>query len=370
MRRTGVLTESLKEALQNSKIIICAGSGGVGKTSLSAALSLLAVENGKRVLVLTVDPAQRLMTSLGLKASSDEIVRVDLGDENKRLYAGMIQSKKIFDDFIKRHTRNSELANKIFKNKLYQQLSTTLSGSQEFTALEKLLFEFESHNYDLIILDTPPTQHALDFFVAPQRIINLFQDSITKWFVIPDELASGFFANLFYKGTKSVFKSLELLTGGQFIVELADFFSSMKSIQQVLRERSLKIESLLKSKGTQFFLITSFDMAKLKEAEYLYKELVKLNFRLSQIIINRAFPQDVRFEEPKQYHECKEEVLALLVYFQEFKKYYNHKFKMYDEFAEQFEDQVNIIRIPEYVRDICGLDDLKLLGDFLNKGEQ
>ncbi len=358
MCRSGVHTSPLDQALKNSRILICTGSGGVGKTTISAGLAIRAAELGLRVLVLTVDPAQRLMTSLGLKPGSDEITKVDLPSFSGQVFAGIVQSKKIFDDFIMKHAGQTEIVNRIFKNRLYQQLSTTLSGSQEFTALEKLLQEFEANNYELIILDTPPTKHALDFFLAPRRIINLFQDAITKWFAFPDVAPSGFISNLLYRGTKTVFKSLEILTGAQFIEELIDFFAAVQSIQKVLRERSERVEQLLEDKKTRFVLITSFDSAKLDEAIVLQKQFAKMKYQLEAVIINRAYPLWFVSGEPAEASEMQENYNKVFRFYTVFRNYYADRYRLYDNFAAGFETEVGIFRIPDYGQDVCGIEDL------------
>lgn len=315
--------------------------------------------------MLTVDPAQRLMTSLGLTLGSDEISQVVTPTLSGQVFAGIVQSKKIFDDFILNHAGNPEIIKRIFNNRLYQQLSTTLSGSQEFTALEKLLQEYESKKYDLIILDTPPTKHALDFFMAPRRIMNLFQDSITKWFAIPDMVPKGFISGLIYKGTRTVFKSLEVLTGGQFIEELVDFFAAIKSIQKVLRDRSELVENLLADPRTHFILITSFDAAKLEEAKNMQKQFAKLSYRLDAVIINRAFPL---WMPPSKIDNVVYDQSAygqVLKFYSEFRSYYSARYQLYDKFAEEIDSQIQIFRIPDYGQDVCGLEDLLSLSERL-----
>ncbi|MCB0408231.1 MAG: AAA family ATPase, partial [Bdellovibrionales bacterium] len=139
------------------KILVCAGSGGVGKTTVSAALGILAAQQGLRVLVLTIDPAKRLANALGLEV--DEIpdaVKVPGQNYKGALYAAMVEPKKVFDDFIRKNAPNKGVVEKLLQNSLYKQLSTTLSGSQEFTSLEMLLSAYQSGKYDLVILDTPP----------------------------------------------------------------------------------------------------------------------------------------------------------------------------------------------------------------------
>lgn len=224
----------MRDLLAQAKILICVGSGGVGKTTVSSAIALKAAQMGRRVLVLTVDPAKRLKSTMGLENLDQS--QIEHPSIKGSLTAAVIDNKKIFDDFVDRVAGDSLSKEKILKNKLYIQLSTTLSGSQEFTALEKLYSSFQSGKYDLIVLDTPPAQHAMDFLGAPKKLAYLFSERITKWFRISSKGEKlGFFSSLIQSGTKQVIKALELLTGSEFIRELSDFFRIFSSGKDRLR---------------------------------------------------------------------------------------------------------------------------------------
>ena len=339
-------------------MIVCAGSGGVGKTTMSSAIGVRAAQLGRRTLVLTVDPAKRLATALGLDLSDDSDRPVSLANAKGTLSAAVIDSKKIFDRFITTHSKQAEVVERIQRNRLYQQMSTTLSGSQEFTALERLLQAVESEKYDLVVLDTPPTKHAMDFLTAPQRINSLFQDAVTKWFLSPGEKPTGFIANIVGRGTRTVFKSLETLTGNQFIEELIDFFAAVRSIQQVLRERSEKARLLLTSDSTRFIVVTSFDAAKLMEAKYLQGQLKRLGYRLAGVVINRAFPLWLPQDSGSASTGGGESLENVRKFFETFREYYSNRYTLYDEFAKGLSGDVVVVRIPEYRQDVHGLEDL------------
>jgi anion-transporting ArsA/GET3 family ATPase len=345
-------------------VIVCAGSGGVGKTTMSAAIGVRAAQLGRRTLVLTVDPAKRLATALGLELNDDGDRVVDLSGVTGSLSAAVVDSKKIFDRFIFAHASGGDVVERIMKNRLYQQMSTTLSGSQEFTALERLLQATESGKYDLVILDTPPTKHAMDFLTAPQRLSNLFSDTITRWFSSSNDKPKGLIAALVGKGTRTVLRSLEVLTGAQFIEELIDFFGAVRSIQKVLRERSLAAEALLTHESTQFFVVTSFDAAKLTEAKYLEGQLKKLGYRLKAVIINRAFPLWLPDDE-KALRSPSEAEQKVQVFFDQFRSYYRTRYTLYEDFAKSLDESILLARIPEYRQDVHGLEDLKALSETL-----
>ena len=354
-------------------MIVCAGSGGVGKTTVSAALGLRAASNGRRVLALTVDPARRLATALGLDVADDSERRVPLAAEvSGELWAAVIDSKKTFDGFIIKHASGPGKADRILRNRLYQQLSTTLSGSQEFTSLERLLQAEESGRYDLVVLDTPPTKHAVDFLTAPHRIEALFQDSVTRWFMAPGE-SGGLLSNLINRGTRAALRSLEVLTGGQFIEELVDFFGGVRAVQKTLRERSGQARALLTGARTRFAVVTSFDAAKLLEAQYLQGQLSAMRYSLGAVVINRAFPswlpedlepiESVSSSSDAAYEKVQAE-------FRRFKDYHAARYGLYEAFARGLDPSIALFRIPEYERDVYGLSDLDRLARAFESQDQ
>lgn len=370
------------------------GSGGVGKTTMAAALALRGRQLGRRVLVVTVDPAKRLASALGLDLTGVEERLVPLQNRTvpsgAALHAAVIDSKKIFDGFIQTHSTDPELMKRLAKNRLYEQLSTTLSGSQEFTALERLLQAHESVEatvdqtsgdqlavkYDLIILDTPPTQHAIDFLSAPDRIRGLFQDNITKWFMNPVAnsgfLGQGIVSSLIGRGTRAALKSLEVLTGAKFIEELIDFFYSMQSIQKKLRDRSEAVNTILKSRSSAFVLVTSFDVAKLKEAQHLNGHLKKYGYRLGACILNRAFPEHLPTDAEMDQvttEPLRDSVARLREFYNKVRADHTARFHQFEDFEKQVDKDVRVVRVPEYRQDIFGLEDLESLALFLGEAE-
>lgn len=316
--------------------------------------------------MLTVDPARRLATALGLDLNDVSDRPVPLADVAGSLSAAVIDSKHVFDQFIRTHANQVEVVNRIMKNRLYQQLSTTLAGSQEFTALERLLQAAESGHYDLVILDTPPTKHAVDFLTAPDRINSLFQDAVTRWFMAPSEKTGGFFASLVSRGTRLALKSLETLTGAAFIEELLDFFIAIRSIQSVLRDRSQKAHELLRADKTSFVVVTSFDAAKLQEARYLQSELARLDLKMKAVVINRAFPLGAPSAVGGTASGVSAETLEkVLNFYKQFKDYHSFRYNLYEEFAKDLDTKVTVVRVPEYQRDVLGLGDLANLAAVL-----
>ncbi len=349
-----------------TEVMICVGSGGVGKTTVAASLGVLAAMQGKKVLVLTIDPAKRLATTLGIENSTD-VTRVPGQNFKGELFASVIDHKKTFDSFVLRAASKHESAKKILNNSLYQQLSTNLSGSQEFTALEKLYSCYESGQFDLIVLDTPPTKHAMDFLKAPQKLSALFNDNVAKWFRDSEGKKQGLLGQILQTSTRQVLKVLETLTGSNFIRELADFFMNIEQWQGQLQTRIADVQRLLISPHTQFCLVTSFDNAKLKEAEYFAREIRKGGYSLKTLVLNRAFPNWLKVDSSQSKSPESNELYSLYLSMQ---KYYSHREELYQSFEKRWAQQARIFRIPDMVQDISDLQSLEKLTQILSAGEK
>lgn len=358
-----------------TKIIVCIGSGGVGKTTLSASLGVWGALAGKKVLVLTVDPARRLATTFHLKADGSE-QKIDFPEATKvkgELWASVLNSKQIFDDFVRRSADKGTDTSFILNNKLYRQLSTTLSGSQEFTALEKLYSAYESQKYDLIVLDTPPTKHAIDFLQAPEKIANLLSESIIKWFrpsktslfnfnlskdsyTKSSHKESHWTQQFFQFGTQKALQILQTLTGAEFISELQDFFSSIEGWQSQLENRTQRVNRLLRSKETVFNLITAFDAAKLEEAKSYAHLITQRGYQLQFLTVNRSFPNWL----PPPFHSgTPTDQFCLML-----NKYYETRLNSLNHMTRAI-NGLDILMLPEYDHDIADLDGLiQLVRDY------
>jgi anion-transporting ArsA/GET3 family ATPase len=279
----------MRAVIESHRVIVCAGSGGVGKTTVSAALGVAAAKMGKRVLVLTIDPARRLATALGIANSADD-VRVPGQKFRGQLWAGTIDPARIFADYIERHASDRRTVERLFGNALYQQMSTTLSGSQEFTSLSKLHDAATSGDYDLVILDTPPAVHAVDFLRAPEKLNAVFDSAIVSLFM-GRTTGLGLVATAWKQGVKVFLGALTHLTGSAFVSTLADFFSAIDAMAPDIRETNLRAQRLLLDSSAAFVLISSFDLAKIQEGEAFHDELARAGYHLRKVIVNRAWPQ-------------------------------------------------------------------------------
>lgn len=279
----------MRALIEEHRVIVCTGSGGVGKTTTSAALGVAAARLGKRVLVLTIDPARRLATTLGI-AQGAEDVRVPKQAWRGELWAGAIDPARIFADYIERHAKSPDIVARLVANALYQQIATTLSGSQEFTSLARLHEAATSGAYDLVILDTPPAAHAADFLHAPARLNAVFDSAIVSLFM-GRTTGLGLAAAAWKRGVKLVLGALTVLTGSAFVATFKDFFSAIDAIAPDIRETNLQAHRLLLDPSTAFVLITSFDSAKLQEGEAFHDELLAAGYHLRKVVVNRAWPR-------------------------------------------------------------------------------
>ena len=276
------------------------------------------------------------------------------------MFAGRIDSVEIFSQFIRNSAPSSDVVEKILGNRLYEQLSTTLSGSQEFTSLVKLYEEKNSGNYDLVILDTPPTQHAIDFLHSPEKIYALFQSSITKWFINNAEVGKSVWSRLIHKGTQTVLSVFHKVTGSDFMDELSNFFFSLKDLQDNITQTCKGTQELLKESTTRFVLVTSFDRAKIQEATSFYSELVGGGYQLHTTLINRAFP--AWYLKPRPDHFSSE---ALEKSYEEQMKYYSARSQVFDQYQKDFSDRLNVVMLPEVEDELAGLEGLVTVANLI-----
>jgi anion-transporting ArsA/GET3 family ATPase len=280
------------ELLRDKRVCICAGSGGVGKTTSSAAIAAGMAARGKKVAVLTIDPAKRLADSLGLPELGNEERRVDperfasAGVETNggELWAMMLDAKATFDELVRRHAPDEETRDRILANRIYQQLSAALAGSQEYMAMEKL-FELHAENrYDLLVLDTPPTRSALDFLEAPRRLMQFIEGRALQVFMRP----TGFGMRVFGRGTSVMFGVLRRVTGVEVLEDLSEFFQAFSGMVGGFRERAKRVNELLADPETCFLVVCGPQGEPISEAVYFHRRLVEAGLPFGGVIVNKV----------------------------------------------------------------------------------
>jgi anion-transporting ArsA/GET3 family ATPase len=299
----------LAEIVARKRIIVCAGSGGVGKTTMAAAIALRAAVGGKKVAVLTIDPARRLAAALGLEALTNDPVRINkrkftaagLKPEGE-LYAMMLDTKTTFDHLVMRYAPSRSQAERIIANRFYRNISGTLSGTQEYMAMEKL---FELHKegvYDLIVIDTPPTRNALDFLDAPRRMIGFLESRVLRWFLIPYIRAGGGLMRIANVAATAFLRLVKLIIGAEVLADTAEFFGNLEGMYDGFKERAGEVAALLKSESTSFVVVTSPSQETIKEAVYFSTRLDESGLPFGGLVVNRVHPrfgEGVRFR-PRQ----------------------------------------------------------------------
>src|SRR5580692_4436670 len=230
LAETGESDPSLEQLVMSHRVLVAVGAGGVGKTTVAAALGMAAARRGRRVLCLTIDPARRLGEALGLEAMSSEEQVVDPArfvDPSRpitgSLTAMMLDTKRTFDALVRKYSSSPEQARRLLDNKLYRYVSTSLAGTQEYMAMEKLIELQRDPRYDLIVLDTPPTANALDFLDAPERLIEALDSAAMRWLVDTFQKSGRFSFNLVARGVALVLRGIGRLTGKGFLEHLAEF---------------------------------------------------------------------------------------------------------------------------------------------------
>jgi anion-transporting ArsA/GET3 family ATPase len=271
--------------LERKSVCVIAGSGGVGKTTTSAAIALGMAARGKRVAVLTIDPAKRLAAALGLPELGNEERRVE-ADVDGELWAMMLDAKRTFDDLIEWHAPDEKTRDAILSNRIYKELSNAVAGSQEYMAMEKLHELHQQGRYDLLILDTPPTRNALDFIDAPKKLAAFIDSRSLQFFTAP-----GFFGfKVFGRGTGLLFSVMKRATGIDLLQDLSEFFRSFGDMASGFRERADGVNRLLSDSRTAFVLVTAPTSDAMDEATFFHHRLLDAGLPFAGIVANRVRP--------------------------------------------------------------------------------
>ncbi len=285
----------LAQRLEGMRVVVCAGSGGVGKTTTSAAIAMGLAARGARVCVVTIDPARRLADALGIEQLGSEPRRVDderfaghgivIGDGGE-LWAMMLDPKRTFDELIAKLAPDDKTRDDILENRIYRELSSAVAGSQEFTAVAKLYDLNRSGLYDVIVLDTPPSRNALDFLDAPDRLTGFLEGRALRLFLAPSGLA----ARVVGRGTGVVFGVLRRVTGVDLMNDLSVFFGALSGVLDGFRERAAGVKALLADPATTFLIITSPERDPVEEAIFFRGKLREAGMPFGGLVVNRVHP--------------------------------------------------------------------------------
>jgi anion-transporting ArsA/GET3 family ATPase len=277
--------------LEGKDICICAGSGGVGKTTTSAAIATGMAARGLRVCVLTIDPAKRLADSLGLRELGNEASRVDPalfeqhGIEMKgELWAMMLDAKATFDELVARQAPDEESRDRVLNNRIYQQISSALAGSQEYMAMEKLFELHTGGRFDLLVLDTPPSRNALDFLEAPKRLTQFIEGRSLRVFMKPTGLA----AKVAGRGASVALSVFKRIVGFDLLADLAEFFNAFSGMVDGFQARAKRVNNLLADPHTCFLVVCGPQGEPIDEAVYFHRKLVEAKMPFGGVIVNKV----------------------------------------------------------------------------------
>jgi len=287
---------SLCDLLETRRVIVTVGSGGVGKTTTAAALALAAARRGRRTLCLTIDPARRLATSLGLGEMRAEAQTIDpglVGPGGASLTAMMLDVRRTFDELIARHAPDPAVRDRIFSNRIYRELAGSLAGTAEYMAMEKLNSLRSDSRWDLIVLDTPPTANALDFLDAPDRLVSAVDSPAVRAILQAFEGAGRMSFSLVSRAMAKVLSGFSQFTGAGFLEQIAEFLTDFHLLFGGFRERARGVREALESHTVAFVLVTSTDPMAVAEASYFSDRLRDAGMNAEALVVNR-----VRFSQP------------------------------------------------------------------------
>jgi len=302
---------TLSELLVGKRILLVVGSGGVGKTTTAATLGLLAALRGRRVLVLTIDPARRLADALGVSALRHEcqevpperlsIVASERGETpvpGGLLHAMMLDQKRAFDDLVEKHAKDPAMLDRVLRNQIYQQISSALAGSHEYAAMSRLYELSQTDRYDLIVMDTPPTENAIDFLEAPEKVKKAVDSETIQWIMKPVLQQAGSLSwRLLGVGGAIVLRGLSRFVGSAFLTQVAEFFVEFQQVLGGFKERAQKVTALLHKDDVSFVLTCSPESLSIDEALYFHERLLRYGLPFAGCVVNRVHRELP--EEPK-----------------------------------------------------------------------
>jgi len=283
-----------QQLVATRRIVVCVGTGGVGKTTVAAAIALEAARSGRKALVLTIDPARRLADALGVGRLDNEpreipeALRGALGlVEGGRLFAMMLDMKRTFDDLVTRFADSAESRERILQNRIYQHVSDALAGSAEYAAMEKVYEMIESGRFDVIVLDTPPSQHALDFLDAPRRLLEFLDSRLVKLLVHPAFSAGRLGFKLFQGATQRALKLVERVSGISFLEDISEFLLAIEGMSEGFGDRAHQVQSMLLGPDSGFVLVAGPSFESARNALQFLKHLEHSRVPVQGMILNR-----------------------------------------------------------------------------------
>jgi anion-transporting ArsA/GET3 family ATPase len=363
--------QALARALDERRVLVVCGSGGVGKTTTAAALAVQGAIRGRRVLVCTIDPSRRLATSLGLDRLPDKPRALDLDkvapdrDPGGALWAMTLDTKRTFDALVGKYAESEAARRRILDNRFYRQVSAALAGSHEYMAMEKLLELSADERFDLVILDTPPTRHALDFLEAPGRLMGFLDTGILRWFLKPYFVAGRLTLKVATRTGALALRLADSVLGLQFLQDLSEFFLAFDGMYAGFKERAGRVHELLRSPEAGFVLVASPAPLTLDEAVFFHERLEEGGMPFVGFVVNRVHPDPAQgFPATRAAADVDDDLAeALVEVFQD-----QRRLARIDRRSlERLEGLTgeDAILVPEFEADVHDLRELKETGDVI-----
>jgi anion-transporting ArsA/GET3 family ATPase len=296
-RRIGLpQTTSLEEPLGSARVVVVCGSGGTGKTTVSAAIAVRMAQNGLRTVLLTVDPARRLATALGLPMVPADRIRVPLGS-GRSMDAVQLDTKRTFDEIVERFATGPEQVDRILSNPVYRRMTDTLGGTHEYMAMEKLHQLAEGTDYQAIVIDTPPTRSALAFLDAPKRLTDFLGGRFLRWVLWPSTQAGKLTVGAARVGASAFLRTVGRLVGAEALADMAEFLGAFQGMHAGFKQRAAKVLALMQSEDCEFVVVAAPTEASLDEAGYFVTRLSDGGMRAAAVVVNRWHPVKTRLPE-------------------------------------------------------------------------
>jgi anion-transporting ArsA/GET3 family ATPase len=286
---------TLSDVVDHGRIAICCGSGGVGKTTTAAIIAIEGARRGRRAVVVTIDPAKRLANALGLDGLTNEPHVIDTAhwdpDDDRvtggELSAMMLDTKSTFDGLVTRYAESDEQAQRILANNFYRNISGALSGTQEYMAMEKLHELYEDGGFDLIVVDTPPSRHALDFLDAPARLLRLLNNPIFRLLMVPARTG----LKIAGAAVQAFIRTVSKVIGAEVVDDIVAFFRSFEGMEEGFRTRAARVVEILGQPETRFVLVTSPRRDAIEEARFFAERIGDHDLSVDALIVNRVHPR-------------------------------------------------------------------------------
>ena len=361
------MTEGL--VLDGRRVVVVCGSGGVGKTTISAAVAVALARAGKRTIVLAVDPARRLATTLRLPKAPGQRSVVQLGD-GARLTALLLDTERTFDELIERHAGTAERRDRILSNRFYQRLAGTIGGTHEYMAMERLYQLATTEDWEAIVIDTPPTRSALAFLDAPRRMTDFLGGRMFRWLLWPYRRAgtAGMWgASL---GARALSRTIGRIAGGELLADIAEFLSAFEGMYEGFKERARRVYDLLGEEQTAFLVVTAPERASLQEAGHFVDRLSEAGMHLAGTVVNRwqrapslrIAPE--RMDHLRRGNAEERAAAALLELAERLRRPSERQRAAVGEFERDRPD-LQLSRVPELAAEVTNLPDLEAVSRVL-----